>query len=179
MTIKTNEFWTNESFEDIIRKIKLETRQVKFGVLNSFPKSFEKYPLPWVGEINERAQSFKLFRVKGSENTSDLSVIGNYSIRGTKPVVVVKHRLHFTVFFGMFGLFLFVVAVFYLLQKKNIDIPIAFQVIALLLVVLFYAFTIIRDLRQDEKEIERTLTRVLVDQEEIDDDDEEIEDEDE
>jgi hypothetical protein len=79
----------------------------------------------------------------------------------------------------MFGLFLFVVAVFYLLQKKNIDIPIALQVIALLLVVLFYTFTIIRDLRKDEKEIERTLTRVLIDREEIDDEDEEIEDEDE
>ena len=179
MTIKTNEFWTNESFEDIIRKIKLETREVKFGVFNSFPKTFEMYPLPWVGEIRERAQSFKLFRVKGSENTSDLSVVGSYSVRGMKPVVVVKHKLHFTVFFGMFGLFLFVVAVFYLLQKKNIVTPIALQVIALLLVVLFYAFTIIRDLRQDEKEIERTLTRVLIDSEEIDDEDEEIDDDDE
>jgi len=77
----------------------------------------------------------------------------------------------------MFGLFLFVVAVFYLLQKKNIDTPIALQVVALLLVACFYAFAIIRDLRKDEKEIERTLTRVLIDKEEIDDKDEEIEDE--
>jgi hypothetical protein len=50
-----------------------------------------------------------------------------------------------------------------------------FQVIALLLVALFYALTIIRDLRRVEKEIERTLTRVLIDREEIDDEDEEIE----
>jgi hypothetical protein len=162
MTIKTNEFWTDEPFEDIVKKIKSETRIVKFGIFNSFPKSFDRYPLLWVGEINELTQSFKLFRVKSSESTSDLSIVGNYTIRNAKPVIVVRHKLHFTTFFGMVGLLIFVIAVFFFLQKKDIIIHVAFQGLALLLVILFYAFTILKDLRKGEKAIEAVLTKALV-----------------
>lgn len=172
MTIKTNEFWTDDLFEDIVLKIKLGTRLVKFGVFNSFPKSFEKYPRPWIGEIDTRKQSFKLFRTKGTENTSDLSVVGSYTVRGGKPFIVVRHKIHFTVLFGMVGLLIFVIAAFFLLQKKGIVAPPAIQALALLMVILFYAYTILKDLRQDEKEIEELLTQVLVDEEEIDDEDE-------
>jgi hypothetical protein len=38
-------------------------------------------------------------------------------------------------------------------------------------VILFYTYTILKDLRQDEKEIEKILTRALVSADEIDDDD--------
>lgn len=175
MTIKTNEFWTDEPFEDIVQKIKLDTRQVKFGIFNLFPKTFEKYPRPWIGEIDTRKQSFKLFRTKGTENTSDLSVVGTYTIRGTKPLVVVRHKVHFTVLFGMVGLLVFIIAVFFLLQKKGIVVPPGIQALVLMMVILFYAYTIRKDLHQDEKEIEKLLTRVLVDEEEIDDEDEDDE----
>ena len=173
MTIKTNEFWIDEPFENIVRKIKISTREVKFGMFNSFPKTFEKYPRPWIGEINRKKQSFKLFRTKGSDNTSDLSVVGNYAIRGTRPVVVVRHRIHFSAVFGMVGLLIFVIAVFFLLQKKDIIIPEAMQSVALLLVILYYAYTVMKDLRRDEQEIKKLLKRVLVDKEDVDDSDEE------
>src|SRR5688572_8670790 len=161
MTIKTNEFWIDEPFEDIARKIKSETRLVKFGIFNSFTKTFEMYPRPWIGEINERKQSFKLFRTKGSENTSDLSVVGSYTIRGAKSVIVVSHKLHFTGLFGMVGLLIFVIAVFFLLHKKNIVVPIVLQALGLVLVIFYYAFTILKDLRQDEKAIEEVLRKTL------------------
>lgn len=50
MTIKINEFWTDETFYDIARKIKANMREVKFGIFNSFPKSFEMFPLRRKGE---------------------------------------------------------------------------------------------------------------------------------
>ena len=161
MTIKTNEYWIDEPFEIIAHKIKLGTRLVKFGPFNSFPKSFEMYPRPWIGEINEKKKSFKMFRTKGSENTSDLSVVGTYNTRGMKTVIVVKHRIHFTVLTGMIGLFVFVIAALFLLQKKGIVLPVGVQVIALTSVIMYYAYTIIKDLKGDEKEIERLLTRVI------------------
>lgn len=173
MTIKTNEFWIDEPFDEIARKIKIGTREVKFGIFNSFRKKFEMFPRPWIGEIDARKKSFKLFRLKGTENTSDLSVVGNYTIRGAKPVIIVRHKVHFTVIFGMVGLLIFVIAVFFLIQTKGIAVPGAIQAVALLLVILFYAYTIRKDLRHDEKEIEKLLTRTLVDKEEIDEEDEE------
>jgi hypothetical protein len=118
MTIKTNEYWIDEPFEQIALKIKIDTRQVKFGIFNAFEKSFEMYPRPWIGEINPGKKTFKLFRTKGTDNTSDLSVVGRYTIRGSKPVVVVKHKIHFTVIFGAVGLLLFTIAAFYLLQTN-------------------------------------------------------------
>ena len=177
MTIKTTEFWTDEPFEDIVRKIKSETRLVKFGIFNSFPKSFNRYPLLWVGEINERAKSFKLFRVKNSESTSDISIVGNYTIRNAKPVIVVRHKLHYTTFFGMVGLLIFVMAVFFFLQKKDVVVPVALQALGLALVILFYVFTILKDLQKGEKAIEAVLTKALVNPQEMDNENEEIEDE--
>jgi hypothetical protein len=176
MTIKTNEFWTDEPFEDIVRKIKSETRLVKFGIFNSFPKSFDRYPLLWVGEINEHTKSFKLFRVKSSESTSDISIVGKYTIRNAKSVIVVRHKLHFTTFFGMVGLLIFVLAVFLFFQKKDIIIPVALQVLGLLLVILFYAFTILKDLQKGEKAIEAVLTKALVNPVEKEDENDEDED---
>jgi choline-glycine betaine transporter len=177
MTIKTNEYWIDEPFEQIALKIKIDTRQVKFRIFNAFEKSFEMYPRPWIGEINAGKKTFKLFRTKGSDNTSDLSVVGRYTTRGAKPVVVVKHRIHFTVIFGAVGLLLFAISAFYLLQQKGIIVPPAVQAIAFSLVILFYIYTIAKDLRQDEKQLEKTLTRVLVSEE--DDEEVDVEDDDE
>ncbi|WP_276372689.1 hypothetical protein [Chryseolinea sp. H1M3-3] len=180
MTIKTNEYWTEESFDEIALKIKIDTRQVKFGIFNAFEKSFEMYPRPWIGEINQEKKTFKLFRTKGTENTSDLSVTGQYTIRGAKPVVVVKHKIHFTVIFGAVGLLVFAIAIFYLLRTKGIIVPPVIQAVAFSLVILYYIYTIGKDLRQDEKQIEKTLTRVLIDEEELDEEEEEeVEDDDE
>jgi hypothetical protein len=151
MTIKTNEYWIDEPFDLITKKIKLSTRLVKFGLFNSFPKSFAMYQRPWIGEINEKKMSFKMFRTKGSENTSDLSVVGKYAIRGSRPVIVVKHKIHFTGVLGMFGLFVFVIAVLFLLQKKGIVLPLAVQVIVLTSVIVYYAYTILKDLRMMNK----------------------------
>ncbi len=180
MTIKTNEFWINEPFQDIVRKIKSETLLVKFGPFNSYKKTYN-FPVPWIGEVYEQTQSFKLFRTKGSENTSDLSVVGKYTTRGSSVVIEVKHKVHFTVFFGMVGLLVLVIAVVSLFRQKNIIVPIPVQVIALAMVIFYYAFTILKDLRQDEKAVESLLTKKLIDLDEVADDDEEedIEDYDE
>jgi hypothetical protein len=165
MTIKTNEFWIDEPFALISQKIKIDTRLVKFGPFNSFTKAFELYPRTWLGEVNHKKQSFKLFRTKGSDNTSDLSIVGKYTIRGAKPVIVVRHKIHFTVLLGMVGLLIFVIAAFFLLQKKGVIVHPALQAVALMSVIGFYAYTIARDLRDDEREIKKTLHRILVNEE--------------
>jgi hypothetical protein len=164
MTIKTNEFWIDEPFEDIARKIKMSTRLVKFGPFNTYEKNFGTITPPWIGELDVKKRSFKLFRTKGTENTSDLSVVGTYTIRGAKPVIVVKHKLHFTVVFGTVGLFVFIIAVLFLLQKKGIVLPVALQASVMASVIIYYAYTIVKDLLQDEREIEKLLARVLVDE---------------
>jgi hypothetical protein len=173
MTIKTNEYWIDESFEQIASKIRIDTRQVKFGPLNAFEKSFETFPRPWIGEVNPGKRTFKLFRTKGTENTSDLSVIGRYTTRGVKTVVVVKHKIHFTVIFGAVGLLLFAIAAIYLLQTKGIIVPPAIEAGGFLSVILYYIYTISQDLRQDEQQIEKTLMRVLrnEDEDEMEEDD--------
>lgn len=178
MTIKTNEFWIDEPFEDILKKIKMSTRQVKFGIFNAFHKNFEMFPGQWIGQIDARKQSFKLFRVKSSENTSDLSVVGRYTLRGNKPVIVVKHKVHFTVALGMMGLLIFVIAVFTLLRMKGIMVPVAIQAVALLLVLFYYAYTVMKDLREDEKRIQEMLTFLLL-QEEEEEEEEELTDDNE
>jgi len=178
MTVKTNEYWINEPFDGIALKIRIDTRLVKFGPLNAFTRSFEMYPRPWIGEINPKRQTFKLFRTKGSENTSDLSVVGRYTVRGAKPVIVVKHKLHFTVVMGAVGLLIFFIAAFFLLQKKGVIVHPAIQAVAFSAVILYYIYTIARDLHHDEKQIEKTLTRVLVREEDVDEEEDDIEDED-
>jgi hypothetical protein len=177
MTIKTNEFWTDEDFSYIEAQLIIDTRPVKFGIFNFFKKGFESYPRPWIGEINRMKQTFKLFRTKGTENTSDLSVVGHYTIRGGKPVVVVKHKLHFTIIFGALGLLVAVLGCFVLVKKKGIIVSPAIQAVVFAMVILYYIYTIAKDLRDDEKQIKETLSRVL--RREEDDYDEDVESEDE
>jgi hypothetical protein len=52
------------------------------------------------------------------------------------------------------GLLVFTIAVFFPLQQKGVVIPVAIQVSVLLLVIMSYAYTILRDVRHDEIEIE-------------------------
>ena len=173
MTIKTNEYWIDEPFDLIEAKLIMDTRLVKFGPLNAFKKSFEMYPRPWIGEINRKKQSFKLFRTKGTENTSDLSVVGQYTIRGAKSVVVVKHKLHHTVFVGAIGLLITVLGVSLIIQKKGIGAAPAIQAVLFLGVILYYIYTIGKDLRKDAEQIEKTLKRVLATDEDFDGEEEE------
>jgi VIT1/CCC1 family predicted Fe2+/Mn2+ transporter len=77
----------------------------------------------------------------------------------------------------MVGLLIFVMAVFFFLQKKDVAVPVALQAVGLALVILFYAFTILKDLQKGEKAIEAVLTKALVNPREMDSENEPIEDE--
>jgi hypothetical protein len=153
MTIKTNEFVTNETFGQLAFKLKTDTRQVKFGPMNAIPKNTARYPKPWVGEIDERGEWFKLFRQKKSDNTSDLSVNGKYIVRSGQPIVEVKHKLALMGVVGFAGLALFVFAAFYLLSKKGIVVHPVLQILVCVLALAIYGYTFYRDLREDEKQI--------------------------
>ena len=76
----------------------------------------------------------------------------------------------------MVGLLILAIAVFFFLQKKDIVIPVVLQAVALVLVILFYAFTILKDLQKGEKAIMAALTKALVNAQETDDGSEKIED---
>src|SRR5687768_12347279 len=129
MTIRTHYYTTNETFEELVRKLKAMTHQVKFGPLNIMKRNFDRFPKPWVGEIDERGEYFKLFRTKGADHTSDLSVHGRFVVRSGEKIVEVKHKIHYMAAVGFAGLTLFIYAMLYLLGKRDITIHPTIQVI--------------------------------------------------
>src|SRR5690606_10058038 len=135
----------------LARKLKAQTREVKFGPLNMMKRNFDRFPKPWVGEIDKRGESFKLFRTKGQENTSDLSVHGKYIVRSGNRLIEVKHKLHYTSLTGFAGLGVFVFCVFLLMGEKGIVVHPALEVLTCLIVLALYGHTFYRDLKADEK----------------------------
>ena len=177
MTIKTHYYSTDETFNDFAFKLKASTRQVTFGPFNSMPKNFDRFPKPWVGEIDIRGEYFKLFRNKGQDNTSDLSVHGKYIVRSGQTFIEVKHKLHFTALIGFIGLAVFILAVFYLLGKKDVVVHPVLQVLVCLISLAVYGYTFYRDLREDERAIKEIIDRRLAVEEEIEEDNEEEDEE--
>ena len=173
MTLKTHYYTTNETFDELARKLKAETREVKFGPLNMMKKNFDRFPKPWVGEIDKRGEYFKLFRTNGQENTSDLSVHGKYIIRSGQPHVEVKRKLHYTSLTGFAGLGMFGFCVFFLLRKKEIVVHPALQVLTCLIVLAGYGYTFYRDLKADEKMIRQLIYAKWEVNKEVEGDDEE------
>lgn len=176
MTILNRYYKTDETFKDLAEKLRLETREVKFGPLNAMKKDFSRFPKPWVGEIDERGEYFKLFRTKGSDYTSDFSVYGKYAFRNGQTMVHVQHKLHYSALIGFAGLAVFVVAVFFLASKKGIHVHPAIQVLATILTVTIYGYSFYRDLRTDEKNIRQLIYAKLIIEENEDDEDDEDED---
>lgn len=175
MTLKHHYYKTEETFQELALKLKIETRQVKFGPFNAIPKNFDRFPKPWVGEINERGEYFKLFRTKGQEYTSDLSVHGQYVVRSGQAMIHVEHKLHYMSLVGFAGLAIAVAAVFFLLSKKNIIVHPILQILAGLVAFAIYGYTFYRDLCADEKLIRQLIYAKLV----LDDETEENEGEEE
>ncbi|HEY0652013.1 MAG TPA: hypothetical protein VGD65_02755 [Chryseosolibacter sp.] len=161
MTIKTHEHSTEETFQEVAFKVKLDTRLVTFGPLNAIPKNTDRFQRPWVGEIDEKGERFKLFRVTGSDSTSDLSVHGRYVVRSGKPVIVVEHKIHFTAILGFAGIALATFGIFSLIKTKGIFVSILLQTVLCLFAVSGYAYAIYRDLRKNEKAIRFLLEKQL------------------
>lgn len=172
MTLKTHYYPTTETFEELARKLKAMTREVKFGPLNIMKRNFDRFPKPWVGEIDKRGEYFKLFRTKGQENTSDLSVHGKYVVRSGQPHIEVKHKLHYTSLTGFAGLGVFVFCVFFLMSKKGIVVHPALQVLTCLIVLAVYGYTFYRDLKADEKLIKVLINARWEEKEEVEEDNE-------
>lgn len=120
MTVRTHYYTTTETFEELARKLKAMTHEVKFGPLNIMKKNFDRFPKPWVGEIDERGEYFKLFRTKGQGNTSDFSVRGRYIVRSGQPCIEVKHQLNYTNLIGFVGLGLLCFVYSFLWVKKKL-----------------------------------------------------------
>lgn len=174
MTIKRYSCTTHETFQELAFKFKLKTHQVRFGPFNAMVKKFDKFRKPWVGEIEERGEYFKLFRTKGTEHTSDLSVHGKYKTSGGQAWLDVEHKIHYSAFLGFAGLALFVIAAFFLLSKKGIVVHPLLQVLTCIFVLLVYGYTFYRDLQADEKLIRGLIyAKFIMEDEEVDDEEEE------
>src|SRR5690348_4732836 len=91
LTVKTADIWTNDPPELILKKIKWNTHEVRFGAFNSFKR--KEVNSDWIGEIDEKNLRFKLFRVTSPDYTSDLSVHGQYEIRAGKGVIKIRHKI--------------------------------------------------------------------------------------
>jgi hypothetical protein len=172
MTLKHHYYKTDETFQELAFKLKMETRQVKFGPFNAIPKNFDRFPKPWVGEINERGEYFKLFRTKGQEYTSDLSVHGKYVVLSGQEMIHIEHKLHYMSLVGFSGLAIAIVAVFFLLSKKDIIVHPILQILAGMIAFSVYGYTFYRDLLADEKLIRQLLYAKLEQTEEGDEEDE-------
>ncbi|HOX82972.1 MAG TPA: hypothetical protein PLJ60_12970 [Chryseolinea sp.] len=160
----TTEVWTNDPPEVILEKIKWNTHQVKFVPFNIFKKKTEIYS-PWIGQIDEKKLSFKLFRVTSPDHTSDFSVEGQYEIRAGKGLVKIRHKVYFTSILGLAGLLTFVFAIWFLLQKKGILMGNLFLVLGLILTGGVYSVFILRDLNKNDAEIREVLERIWLDDE--------------
>jgi len=150
MTLRIRYYTTTETFEELACKLKIMAHEVKFGPFNTMKRIYNGFSKPWVGEIDERGERFKLFRTKGHEDTSDLSVHGKYIIRSGQPQIEVKHKLHYTSLTGFAGLGVFVFCIFFLIAKKDIVVHPALQVLTCLVVLVVYGYTFYRDLKADE-----------------------------
>jgi hypothetical protein len=156
LTIRTHEIWTDDTFEVIAEKIRRETRLVRFGILNFFDSELKDLSTPWIGEIIPQKKKFKLFRVTGSNNTSDLATKGEVILRGGKNVLVVRHDLQFLTLFGFAGLLASIYAVWFLLHRK-IGLDTIWLIGSLTLAGILYTISIYRDLQKNIVEIERLI----------------------
>jgi hypothetical protein len=161
ITVKTTDIWTNDPPELILRKIKWNTHEVRFGAFNSFTR--KEVNSDWIGEIDEKNVSFKLFRVTSPDHTSDFSVHGQYEIRAGRGVVKIRHKLHFTSILGPAGLLTCVYALWYLFQKKGKFVGPGYLFLALIIASSGYMFFLLRDLRKNETSIRELLERIWID----------------
>jgi hypothetical protein len=177
MTVKNHNYITRETFKELAFKLKMETHKVKFGPFNVMRKTVNRFSKPWVGEIDERGEYFKLFRTKGADHTSDLSVHGKYIVRSGETMIAVQHKLHFTSLIGFAGLAVCVLGIFSFLSLKGIVVHPALQALICMIALAIYGYTFYRDLRADEKTIRQLIYAKLEFEDETEDelDDEENE----
>src|SRR5688572_2876443 len=164
ITIRTTEIWTNDTPEAIFEKIKWDTHQVRFGPFNMYKRK-EVYSR-WIGEVNEKKLTFKLFRVTSPDRTSDFSVQGHYEVRAGKGLVKIRHQVYFTSLLGLAGLLTCVFAIWFLLQKKGVLIGNVYLVLALMTAGILYSFSLLRDVNKNEAAIRELIERVWYDGEE-------------
>jgi hypothetical protein len=162
ITIHTTEIWTENSFEDIAEKIRSETHLVKFGPFNIYDSQWKQFSAKWIGQIFKEKKQFKLFRVTGSDVTSDLSVNGEYTNRGGKPIIVIKYKVHFTAVLGLAGLLVCIYALWFLLQKKGVAEGVLWLLLPLVIAGIIYSGFTIRDLNKNIAEIERLMQKPLI-----------------
>lgn len=176
ITIHTSEFWINEPIDFVIDKIRRETLLVEFGPFNVFNTKHQNFYTKWIGEIDRRNKKFKLFRVTDRTHTSDVAVHGEYTVRINKPMIVVRYKVHFTAFLGLFGLLAFGYAVWYLLRLKGVILGELGLIAILLTVGMGYSISTIRDLNKCAQEIERVIYKIV--KMDVDEDDEDDADDD-
>jgi hypothetical protein len=182
ITIHTTEIWTENSFEDIAEKIRSETHLVQFGPFNIYGPQWKQFSAKWIGQIFKEKKQFKLFRLTGSDTTSDLSINGEYTNRGARPIIVIKHKLHFTAVLGLAGLLTCIYALWFLLLKKGVVEGVLWLLLPLVIAGVGYSGFTIRDLNKNIAEIERLMQKPVIipvwnnRHEEMDDEEDEDED---
>ena len=137
--------------------------------MNAYKNPYQKFTKQWLGEVKPKSRTFKLFRITGEEHTSDLSLHGEYITHLSKPLIRVKFRVHFTAFFGLWGIMACVYAIWYLVNKKGILVSEWVLLLLLMLIGSYYVFITIRDLDASDRAIESTVYRVYSAENERDD----------
>lgn len=171
ITIRTTDFWINEPIEAIFEKLRWETHVVKFGPLNVYNTKHQNLTKTWLGELHPKSGTFKVFRVTGNDNTSDMSVHGEYTTRLGKPLIRVKFKVHFTAFLGLFGVLTCLFALWYLLNKKGIMMGEWVLIVLLLMVGGYYSVVTMRDLSASEQAIESLIYKTYPENNDIENSD--------
>lgn len=150
----------------------------KIPLFNAYDSQYQKLRKLWLGELNSRERTFKLFRVTDESHTSNLSLHGEYITHQSRPIVRVKFKVYFTAFLGLGGLLFCIYAIWFLINKKGIVISEWVLLLLLLMAGGYYAFKTIRDLDACENAIESTLYRVYQAEKETEETDSEEHDDD-
>ena len=167
VTIRTSEIYVNDPPELLLEKVRVDTQEVEFGLFNFFSTAGHDFRKKWIGQISRENNRFKLFRVKGFSNTSDISVLGEYIVRLNKPMVRIRYKVHFTAFLGLLGVLIFIYALWFLLKEKGVWESQLLLILMLTAVGIIYAASTVRDLNRTEEDIRKTLSKRFRNPEEV------------
>ena len=151
MIINQQEYWLDDSAEEVLDHLWEETQIVSFKLFYLFDSKNDEFVKPWLGEFKSNPESFTLFRVNGTSNTSDFRVNGNLKKRKSQNVLSIKISLHYSALIGFLGLLAFTASMAVLFIEKHPDLSPFIFYLPSVVVVFYYGVSLLNDYRKTLK----------------------------
>lgn len=111
-----NIFELPKNDENVFNRMRTQTQIVKFGLFNFVNVGSGGFRNNWLGSISEDARSFKLYRVRSTNSTSDFVLRGRINFDNNKTSVRVFVYPHFYLLLGYVGVF---ITVYFITNKME------------------------------------------------------------